>query len=102
MWPVVLIVDGFRAYGLAPPTPQVVSDSTAVRTRLVEMGLFLTFLPGSTLHLRASWLRVKAFASQIIHEGATYRDHYPKKIGHQMQSPNSFIAELHSFAKPLK
>ena len=54
-----LIADGFRSAGIVPPTPQVVSDSTAVRTRLVEMGRFLTFLPGSTLYFGAGRLRVK-------------------------------------------
>ena len=48
-----LIDDGFRSAGLKTPTPRVISDSTTVRTRLVEIGRFLTFLPGSTLHFGA-------------------------------------------------
>jgi DNA-binding transcriptional LysR family regulator len=96
-----LIADGFRAAGFAPPTPQVVSDSTAVRTRLVEMGRFLTFLPGSTLHFGASWLRVKALPVKLSMKAPpteiiTLKNRTPNAIA------KLFIAELHSFAKPLK
>ena len=74
-----LIADGFRSAGIAPPTPQVVSDSMAVRTRLVEMGRFLTFLPGSTLYFGAGRLRVKILPVAFIDEGATHRGHHPEK-----------------------
>ena len=96
-----LIADGFRAAGMAPPTPQVVSDSTAVRTRLVEMGRFLTFLPGSTLHFGASWLRVKILPVKLAMKAPpteiiTLRNRTPNAIA------KLFIAELHALAKPLK
>ncbi len=54
-----LIADAFRSADITPPTPQVVSDSTTVRTRLVQTGRFLTFLPGSTLYFGAGRGRVK-------------------------------------------
>jgi len=96
-----LIADAFRSAGVTPPTPQVVSDSMAARTRLVEMGRFLTFLPGSTLHFGASWLRVrklpvtlsmKAPPTEIV----TLKNRTPNAIA------RLFIDELHTFAKPLK
>jgi DNA-binding transcriptional LysR family regulator len=96
-----LIADGFRAAGITPPTPQVVSDSTAVRTRLVEMGRFLTFLPGSTLHFGASWLRVKTLPVKLSMKAPpteiiTLKNRTSNAIA------RLFIAELHSLAKPLK
>jgi DNA-binding transcriptional LysR family regulator len=51
--------ESFRSAGVATPKPQVVSNSIAVRARLVETGRFLTMLPTSTLHFGAAWLRVK-------------------------------------------
>jgi len=57
-----LIADGFRSVGLAPLRPQVVSNSIAVRTRLVASKGFLTMLPGSMLHFGAERLPVKALA----------------------------------------
>jgi DNA-binding transcriptional LysR family regulator len=96
-----LISDAFRSAGVTPPTPQVVSDSMAARTRLVEMGRFLTFLPGSTLHFGARWLRVrklpvtlsmKAPPTEIV----TLKNRTPNAI------TRLFIDELHTFAKPLK
>ena len=96
-----LITDGFRSAGVTPPMPQVVSDSTAVRTRLVEMGRFLTFLPGSTLHFGAGWLRVKVLPVSLSikappTEIITLKNRTPNAIA------RLFIAELHAFAKPLK
>jgi len=44
-----LISEGFRAAGLAPPTPQMVTNSVTLRVRLVESGRFIAALPGSTL-----------------------------------------------------
>ena len=55
-----LIADGFRRAGMALPTPRVISNSMAVRTRLVERGSFLTLLPKSILHFGDKRLRLKA------------------------------------------
>jgi DNA-binding transcriptional LysR family regulator len=96
-----LIADCFRAAGATPPTPQVVSDSMAARTRLVEMGPFLTFLPGSTLHFGAKRLQVKVLpvalsmkrpATQVL----TLKNRTPNAIA------RIFIDELHTFVAPLK
>ena len=54
-----LIAEGFRRSGTALPTPRVISNSMAVRTRLVEGNHFLTMVPGSMLHFSNSRLRVK-------------------------------------------
>jgi DNA-binding transcriptional LysR family regulator len=96
-----LIADAFRSAGIAPPTPQVVSDSMAARTRLVETGRFLTFLPGSTLHFGAKWLRVK-----ILPVTLSMKAPPTELITLKNRTPNAiarlFIDELHTFAKPLK
>ena len=96
-----LIADGFRSAGIVPPTPQVVSDSTAVRTRLVEMGRFLTFLPGSTLYFGAGRLRVKVLPVSLSMKAPpteiiTLKNRTPNAIA------RIFIAELHAVAEPLK
>jgi DNA-binding transcriptional LysR family regulator len=54
------ISEGFRRAGVALPTPRIVSNSMAVRVRLVEGGRFLTLLPASMLHFGARRLRIKA------------------------------------------
>jgi DNA-binding transcriptional LysR family regulator len=96
-----LIADGFRSAGIVPPTPQVVSDSTAVRTRLVEMGRFLTFLPGSTLYFGAGRLRVKVLPVSLSMKAPP-----TEIITLKSRTPNAiariFIAELHAVAEPLK
>jgi DNA-binding transcriptional LysR family regulator len=60
-----LISESFRIAGVALPAPRVVSNSMAVRTRLVESGIFLTLLPGSMLHFGANRLRVKTLPVAI-------------------------------------
>lgn len=56
----VLITDSFRRANLVLPSARVVSNSMAVRLRLVEDGQFLTLLPASMLHFGARRLKVKA------------------------------------------
>ena len=73
----------------------------AVRTRLVEMGRFLTFLPGSTLHFGAGRLRVKILPVNLAMKAPpteiiTLKNRTPNAIA------RLFIAELHAFAEPLK
>jgi len=51
-----MIVEGFGSAGVALPTAQVVSNSMAVRTRLVAAGRFLTLLPTSIIHFSAKRL----------------------------------------------
>jgi len=96
-----LIADCFRAVGITPPTSQVVSDSMAARTRLVEMGSFLTFLPGSTLHFGAGRLRVK-----ILPVALSMKTPPTQVITLKNRTPNAiarlFIDELHALVTPLK
>jgi DNA-binding transcriptional LysR family regulator len=95
-----LIADCFRAAGTMPPTPQVVSDSMAARTRLVEMGPFLTFLPGSTLHFGASRLQVK-----ILPIALSMKTPPTQVITLKNRTPNAiaklFLEELRTFVTPL-
>jgi DNA-binding transcriptional LysR family regulator len=95
-----LIADCFRAAGATPPTPQVVSDSMAARTRLVEMGPFLTFLPGSTLHFGAGRLQVK-----ILPVALSMKTPPTQVITLKNRTPNAiarlFIDELRTFVTPL-
>jgi DNA-binding transcriptional LysR family regulator len=96
-----LIADGFRAAGLTPPTPQAVSDSTTFRTRLVETGEFLSFLPGSTWHFGAGRLRVKVLPVTLPikappTEVFTLKNRTPNPI------TRLFVAELHTLSKSLK
>jgi DNA-binding transcriptional LysR family regulator len=96
-----LIADGFRSAGIVPPTPQVVSDSMAVRTRLVETGRFLTFLPGSTLYFGAGRLRVKVLPVSLSMKAPpteiiTLKNRTPNAIA------RLFVAELHAVSEPLK
>jgi DNA-binding transcriptional LysR family regulator len=97
----VLIADCFHSAGITPPKPQVVSDSTTVRTRLVEMGRFLTFMPGSTLHFGAERLRVKVLPVRLSMKAPP-----TEIISLKNRTPNAiaklFIAELHAVATPLK
>jgi DNA-binding transcriptional LysR family regulator len=98
IWP--LIEEGFRAAGLSSPVPQVVSNSMAIRTRLVETGRFVTILPGSTLHFGARRLRVKVLPVTLPTEArpvqvVTLRNRTPNPIA------KLFIDEMRIFAKPL-
>jgi DNA-binding transcriptional LysR family regulator len=98
IWP--LIKEGFRSAGVSSPAPQVVSNSMAIRTRLVETGRFLTILPGSTLHFGARRLRMKVLAVALPTEArpvqvVTLRNRTPNPIA------KLFIDELRAFAKPL-
>jgi DNA-binding transcriptional LysR family regulator len=54
-----LIAEGFRSQGI-PLKARVVSNSLAIRIRLVATKGFLTMLPGSMLHFGAKRLPVKA------------------------------------------
>jgi DNA-binding transcriptional LysR family regulator len=94
------IEEAFRIAGLSPPVPQVVSNSMAIRTRLVETGRFLTILPGSTLHFGARRLRVKVLPVTLPTEArpvqvVTLRDRTPNPIA------KLFVDEMRIFAKPL-
>jgi DNA-binding transcriptional LysR family regulator len=98
IWP--LIEEGFRAAGLGPPMPRIISNSMAIRTRLVETGRFLTILPGSMLHFGARRLHVKVLPVTLPTEArpvqvVTLRNRTPNPIA------KLFIDEMRAFAKPL-
>jgi DNA-binding transcriptional LysR family regulator len=98
IWP--LIEEGFSSAGVNSPAPQVVSNSMAIRMRLVETGRFLTILPGSTLHFGARRLRMKVLAVALPTEArpvqvVTLRNRTANPIA------KLFIDELRAFAKPL-
>lgn len=60
-----LIAEGFRAAGLAPPTPQMVTNSVTLRVRLVESGRFIAALPGSTLRFAAGRMQIKILPVEL-------------------------------------
>jgi len=98
IWP--LIEGDFRAVGLPPPVPKMISNSVAIRTRLVETGGFLTMLPSSMLHFARQRVRMKVLpvlqparpqAAQVL----TLRNRTPNPTA------KLFIDELRAFARPL-
>ena len=95
-----LIVEGFRRSGTALPKPRVVSNSMAVRTRLVEGGHFLTMLPGSMLHFGAGRLRVKKLPVALPLESQPI-----EIIGLRNRTLNAvarlFVQELREVVRPL-
>jgi DNA-binding transcriptional LysR family regulator len=97
----VLMNEGFRSAGVAPPDPQVVSNSMAVRTRLVESGGFFTMLPSSTLRFGAKRLRMK-----ILPIAVRTNDQSVQIITLKNRTPNPiaklFLDELKSVAEPQK
>jgi DNA-binding transcriptional LysR family regulator len=92
-----MIEEGFCVAGVTPPVPQAVSNSMAIRTRLVETSRFITMLPGSTLHFGGKRLQMtklpirtpmKARPVQII----ALKNRTPNPIS------NLFTAEMHRCA----
>jgi DNA-binding transcriptional LysR family regulator len=95
-----LIAEGFRSLGIPPLKARVVSNSLAVRIRLVVAKGFLTILPGSMLHFGADRLPVRALPitlpmkSQPI-EIVTLRNRTLSPVA------RTFIECLRTAAKPL-
>jgi len=96
-----LIVEGFRSAGMALPTARIVSNSMAVRMRLVATGRFLTLLPSSIVHFGANRLPLKILPvalplrsqpAQII----TLKDRMPNAIA------RLFVDELRVVTQPLR
>ena len=95
-----MMIEGFAAAGVQPPTPQVVSNSMAVRIRLVESGRFLSILPNSTLHFGRNRLRMKKLPVRLPMktrpiEVITLKNRTPNPIA------NLFINELRAYTKRL-
>jgi len=95
-----LISEGFRAAGLTPPTPRVVSNSVTLRIRLVETGGFIAALPESTLRFGAERMRIKILPVRLRAEGPPAVAIFLKN-----RTPNPidrlFVDELRAFSNPL-
>ena len=96
-----VIVDAFRRAGMALPVPQVVSNSMAVRTRLVESGRFLTMLPKSILHFgdKRRGLKTLPVASPLKPQAAevtTLKSRTPNAVARIL------IEELRIVTQPLR
>jgi len=95
-----LISESFRAVGLSPPTPRVVSNSVTLRVRLVETGGFIAVLPESTLRFGAERMRIKILPVRLRAEGPP-----GVAISLKNRTPNPiarlFVDELRAFANPL-
>jgi DNA-binding transcriptional LysR family regulator len=95
-----LIAEGFHSIGIPPLKAQVVSNSLAIRVRLVVTKEFLTMLPGSMLHFGAKRLPVRALPvtlpikSQRI-EIVTLKNRTLSPVA------KTFIECLRTIAKPL-
>jgi DNA-binding transcriptional LysR family regulator len=93
-----LIVEAFTANGLAPPAPQVVSNSITLRARLIETGRFVAIMPESALRFGAGRLRIKILPIRLRMETPP-----TVAISLKNRTPNPvarlFIDEVWAFAK---
>lgn len=62
-----LIAEGFRAYGLAPPQPQVTTTSLTMQVGLLVLGHYLTMTARSWLRLNAWTLSLKVLPVPFDH-----------------------------------
>jgi len=96
-----LIVEGFRSAGVALPTPRIISNSMAVRTRLVATGHFLTMLPSSIVHFGAERLRLK-----VLPVALPLRSQPAQIMALKDRTPNAiarlFIDEISVVTQPLR
>jgi DNA-binding transcriptional LysR family regulator len=95
-----LITDGFRSIGMMPLKPQIVSNSIAIRLRLVAGSGFLTMLPGSMLRFVATRLPVKALRVALPMRSQPIEI---VTLKNRTLSPVAllFIKHLHEAARPL-
>jgi DNA-binding transcriptional LysR family regulator len=94
-----LISEGFRAAGLTPPAPQVITNSVTLRIRLVEGGRFIAALPDSALRYGNAGARIKVLPVRLqIQTPPTVA------ISLKNRTPNPiaklFVDELRALAKP--
>ena len=92
------IADTFRLARLKPPKPQFVSNSVAVRMRLVETGKFLSVVPASMLHFGAGRLWIKRLPINLPvnsppAEIITPKNRTPRAVA------RIFLDELRAFSK---
>lgn len=95
-----LIADGLRSEGM-PLKARVVSNSLAVRIRLVSTQGFLTMLPGSMLHFGANRLPVKVLPVALPIKSQKYEI---VTLTDRTLSPvaKTFIEALRTLARPLR
>ena len=95
-----LISEAFLSAGLTPPTPQVVSNSITLRTRLIETGQFIAILPDSSLRFGAGRPQIKILPIRLRLKAPpavaiSLKDRTPNPVA------RLFIAELCACVKPL-
>jgi DNA-binding transcriptional LysR family regulator len=95
-----LIAEGLRSKGV-PLRARVISNSLAIRLRLVATQGFLTMLPGSMLHFGAKRLPVKALPVVLPIKSQKYEI---VTLKNRTLSPvaKTFIETLCSVARPLR
>jgi DNA-binding transcriptional LysR family regulator len=93
-----LIAEAFTSNGLAPPAPQVVSNSITLRARLIETGRFVAIMPESMLWFGARRVRIKILPIQLRMETPP-----TVAISLKNRTPNPiaklFIDEVRAFAR---
>jgi DNA-binding transcriptional LysR family regulator len=93
-----LIAEAFTSNGLAPPAPQVVSNSITLRARLIETGRFVAIMPESVLWFGAGRMRIKILPIRLRMETPP-----TVAISLKNRTPNPiaklFIDEVRAFAR---
>jgi DNA-binding transcriptional LysR family regulator len=94
-----LISEGFRAAGLTPPTPHVVSNSVTLRIRLVESGRFIAALPDSTLRFAGARMQIKILPVVLTRQAPPA---VAISLKHRTPNPIAklFVDELRALANP--
>ena len=95
-----IILEAFRASGLAPPAATVVAESAILRSRLLATGRFLTVLPEFSLTLPVKDPSLKALPVELPGARRTMR---MLSLKNRSLSPLAelFIDSLRALTKPL-
>jgi DNA-binding transcriptional LysR family regulator len=95
-----IVLEAFRARGLAPPAATVVVESAILRSRLLAAGRFLTVIPEFALTLPGRDPSIKALPVEL--PGAR-RTHRIISLRNRSLSPLAelFIDRMRAIAKPL-
>jgi DNA-binding transcriptional LysR family regulator len=95
-----IVLEAFHACGLAPPAATVVTESTAMRSRLLATGRFLTVLPEFALTLPGRDPTLKALPVELPNARRTMR---VISLKNRSLSPLAelLIGSMRALAKPL-
>jgi DNA-binding transcriptional LysR family regulator len=95
-----LIVEAFRAKGLAPPRVTIYSDAINMRLKLAATGRFLAVVPASTLRFHDRTAPIKVLPVELP---TTRRQHGIIKLKDRTLSPLAelFIEHARAVAKPM-